>query len=348
HRRNYVVHYMNLRTYLQQGLQLRYIHKVLRFKQSTFLKDFIDHTTNLRSQAKSSFDKSLYKLFINACFGKFIEQTRKYLNVRICHSLEKAAALIASPRFSNLKIITPNLVAVFLKQHTVQLNKAFPIGFTILERSKDFMYNQFYNVIRPKLAPKDVQVIFSDTDSFGLCITSANDQHPQENVLNCLKDIFDFSNYPETSPLYSTVNTAKLGLWKDELQEGCMLEFVGLRSKTYAFLVKQHHRWNDKTTSQPILQSKCKGVTKAYKKTLNFNAFKKCVLACDKTILRQFHIRSQNHVLKTISVEKLAFSSFDDKRYLLCPIHSVPYGSRFIKIAEDTKQCVFCNTTLMK
>ena len=109
--------------------------------------------------------RSPSRLMINSVFGKFIEQTRNYLNVRLCKNETACSKLITSPRFSNLKIISEGLVAVFLKQPTITLNKAFPIGFSILERSKDFMYKQFYQVIRPQLHHAEVDVLFSDTVS---------------------------------------------------------------------------------------------------------------------------------------------------------------------------------------
>ena len=308
------------------------VHRVLAFNQSLFLKTYIDHTTLLRSNARSDFEKSLFKLMINSVFGKFIERTRDYLNVRLCKTEDVCAKLIGSPRFSNMKIISEDLVAVFLKQPTVTLNKAFPIGFTILERSKEFMFDQFYNVIRPKLANADVQVLLSDTDSFALSIKSKT--RDKLNVFKQLGEVFDFSNYPSSSPLFSQQHTAKLGFWKDELCSGEMKEFVGLRSKTYAFLTREG--------GKETLKSKAKGVTKSYKKTLDFHQFKKCIQGFEKTTLQQYHIRSNNHIVKTLKVKKTAFSSFDDKRHLLCPIHSVPYGSKYIRIFEQTNKCVFC------
>lgn len=307
---------------------------MLAFTQSDFLKKYVEHTTKLRANAGSEFEKSLFKLMINANFGKFIEKTRDYLNVKLCKNDEACAKLITNPRFSNFKIIGENLVSVFLTQHTVTLNKAFAIGYTILERSKDFMYQQFYHVIRPKLQNRDVQVIFSDTDSFGLCITSPIDV--KEDILHELRDIFDFSNFPASSPLFSTQNASKLGFFKDELQgRFTMEEFVGLRSKVYGFLLRDEGE-------NIHLHSKCKGVTKGYKKTLNFQDFKKCIETYAKTTIKQFHIRSTNHVVKTLKVSKTCFSSFDDKRYLLaCGIHSVAYGSKFIVSAENSKSCPF-------
>ena len=42
-------------------------------------------------------------------------------------------------------------------------------------------------------------------------------------------------------------------------------------------------------------------------------------------------IRAKKRQLSTISVTKRVMASGDDKRYQMCSIHSVPYGSKYIK-----------------
>lgn len=64
-RKKYVTHYMNLKTYLTLGLKLTKVHRVLRFKQTTFLKTYIDICTEMRAEAKTDFGKRLMKLFAN-------------------------------------------------------------------------------------------------------------------------------------------------------------------------------------------------------------------------------------------------------------------------------------------
>jgi hypothetical protein len=65
----YVLHYRNLQFYLQEGLELKEIHRVIRFRQEAWLKPYIDYNTNMRRQAKSDFEVKLYKDYNNIVFG---------------------------------------------------------------------------------------------------------------------------------------------------------------------------------------------------------------------------------------------------------------------------------------
>ena len=73
----YVVHYCNLKLYLQLGLVVTQIHKVLMFKQSTWLKTYIYFNIHQRSLARSSFLKEFFKLMNNSVFGKTQDNLRK-------------------------------------------------------------------------------------------------------------------------------------------------------------------------------------------------------------------------------------------------------------------------------
>jgi hypothetical protein len=328
-REKYVLHYMNLQQYLNLGLKLKKVHRVLEFKQSPFLTSYIEHCTRLRKETKSEFQKRLWKIYVNGIFGKMIERTREYLDCQFILRKDLCKKWIQSPRFSNVKIISEDFVVIFLKRAHVTLNKPLAIGFTILENSKYFMYDAYYLKIRPNF--EHCVFLMSDTDCMVLAVRTKTECNNLDKIAHHL----DYSNYPESDKKFSKKRHNALGFFKDELMGKKMEAFCGLRSKTYAFKLR------DEKLNALKLHSKCKGVTRSYRKKITFQDYKSCVQTFSKFEIDQFTIRSKNHKLQTQKINKLCFSSFDDKRYLLqCGVHSVPYGSQLIKKCK--KMCVLC------
>ena len=82
-KKNYGVHYKNLQYYLSQGLILKKVHRILEFKQSDWMKPYIDFNTQKMKEATNEADKNLFKLLSNAVYGKTMENIRKRIKIRI-------------------------------------------------------------------------------------------------------------------------------------------------------------------------------------------------------------------------------------------------------------------------
>lgn len=321
-REKYVIHGQNLKLYLKLGMKLTKIHRVLAFTQSKFLKKFIDFCTKMRSESKTEFGKRMYKLVANSNYGKFIENKSKHLQVIFCSTAEFLRKWIMSPRYSSFRIINDELVAIFLKKATTRITQAYLIGFSILELSKEFMYRSYYEYIKPRLG-KECRVLMSDTDSLFLA------SKYKKNNLDSLRDILDTSNFEKNHPLYTLKNKAQLGFFKSETGSNKIARFIGLRSKCYAFELKNFD-----------YHTKCKGVKKTFRKKIPVSAFAKCLEEICSYDTTQYTLNSKNHQIQLAKQRKLCFSSFDDKTYLLnCGLHSLPYFSSEIRKNE---KCQFC------
>lgn len=287
--------------------------------------------TAKRKSAPTESLKNMYKLLCNALYGKMIEGVFGRMDVKFNRSEKEAEYHSSSPLFKGNVIFDENLSVSFLRKKKIFMNQSWPVGFAILELSKYRMQKFYYETIQKSFGVDGCTMLMTDTDSFLLEL-----QIPSvDEAVNRIKHVMDFSNYSKDHPFFSMDKAKALGHLKNEVPNCDINKFVGLKSKTYMYL-----------TDDNASHVRAKGVKRSHQSNIKFEHMVGCLTSMQGHEVTSHFIRSKDHVIRLMQGRQIAFSSFDDKRYLLCPIHSVPYGSKHIPSREEeengTAICPFC------
>ena len=315
-RKHYFVHYAVLKFYLAMGLTLDKVHRVIKYKQKAWLKEYIDFNSKHRALSQNDFDKDYYKLKNNALFGKTMEDVRKRINYKLVTDDYKVDKLARSPLFYDRDIITEDITGVHMLKAKVTLNKPVFVGQAVLDYSKLEMYHLYYKILPQCPLIKQLHLVGGDTDSFFLTIATDIDI-TLSDVFNSLAQHIDTSNYPPSHRLYSAVNKAKLGCFKDETAGQTLEEMILLRPKMYSM------KYKDSDTSI----KRAKGISKhIVKKQIKHDMYREAFEEKKTTRVQMTILRSQQHTIQTTTFNKRALSAWEDKRLWLNENESLPHG----------------------
>ena len=304
------------------------IEQLIKFKQSAWIKEYIDFNTKLRTAAKNDFEKDFYKLMNNWVFRKTMENIRKHRNIKLVTNREAYLKAVMKPNFESGVLFGENLMGCEMAKIKVVMNKPVYLGQAILDLSKIVMYEFHYDYMKQKY-PEALTLCYMDTDSL---IYDMETDDFYKDTAEDVKDRFDTSGYnPEGYYVPGTaarshrglpvgLNKKVIGLMKDELGGEIMTEFVTLRPKMYAY----------KTGSAE--SKKCKGIKKCVvKKTISFEDYKNCLFSGETSYRSQLMFRSSEHKVKTLEVNKSALSRDDDKRMAVNVLNSLARGHYKVK-----------------
>ena len=226
--------------------------------------------------------------------------------------------------FKGFTIFSNDLVGMEHAKVRLHLNKPIYTGFCVLDMSKTVIYNFHYFEMKPRYPGTKLKLLWTDTDSLGYLIESADLYQDMSKTLH----LYDTSNYPRDHVLYSKVNERRPGVMKDECPGKIISEFVGLRSKMYAFVCNQGAETKI-----------AKGVQKStISSKLRFEQYKTCLFEEIQEMSECYNIRSDKHTLYLTHVNKIGLSAADDKRYVLGnKCDTLAYGH--YKIKRLISQC---------
>ena len=260
-KKKYLIHYRMLKFYVRHG---RKVHERISFKQSKWLEKYKNFNTQRRNQAVNDFEKDFFKLLNNAFYGKAMENVRNRCTIDFFKKDEtdKIINQQSKSTFNGIHKSFENCDSYTCKQKDVFMDKPIYLGFAILELSKLYINETYYDTLQPYFGQDKLQLHFMDCDSFVLSIKT-------ENIIKDLKnleDIYDFSNLDENHELSSNKNKKVIGKFKTETPINFWIDkFIALRNKCYAF------ECGDDS------ESKLKGISKSQTKNIKFVEYEICL-----------------------------------------------------------------------
>ena len=169
----YVKHIKNLKQALNHGLVWRKGHKVIKFNQNAWLKQYINKNTDLRRKRKNHFEKDFFKLLNNVVFQKTMENVRKHRDVKFVTTERRRNYLVLEPNYHTTKFCTENLLSIEMRKTDILMNKPVYLGLSRLELSKILSYEFWYDYVKPKYDEK-AKLCYTDTDGFIVYIKTDN------------------------------------------------------------------------------------------------------------------------------------------------------------------------------
>ena len=166
---HYVAHWSLVQEALKRGYVITKIHRVLKYRQSAFLKSLIEGMALMRSKAGSKLEKDMYKLIMNSLYGKFLENARNYSVNKLVTDTETFRRLAANPLYKEkFQVFGPDVTMLEFGKGEQVFRQCILVGQAILDISKAIMSSFYYGVLKPIFKEK-VEVALTDTDSL-LCL----------------------------------------------------------------------------------------------------------------------------------------------------------------------------------
>ena len=104
-------------------MKLENFHKILKFKQSNWLNEYVQFSTKKRQESTDEFNKYFFKLLINCIYRESMENIRKRISVKLINNSKDYLTYVSKPNFVSQKIIDKNFIAVHQMKSVLTLSK---------------------------------------------------------------------------------------------------------------------------------------------------------------------------------------------------------------------------------
>ena len=329
---HYIIYYKTLYLYIELGLIPEKIYSGYRFKERALMRNYVMFNTenrNIAKKNKNELEIILFKLMNNSVYGKTMENELNYSDFDIVNDPDKLVKYTSLPTFKNGVLMNNEMFLVENVGTKISINKPIYLGATICDLSKLLMFKFYHKDLIPEFKRENVKLLFTDTDSLCVLLTSKNEEERIKHYENLIKKkVLDCSTYSENHSLNKLTveygNKNEIGTMKCEEGEKIMLEFVGLRSKMYSIKFKNGDE-----------EKKCKGVNKKTMKEIRFDDYKRILFNTidtnnkeDLLLIKEMdRIGSKKQKIYSIKNNKVALSCDDTKRFILNDgINTLPFG----------------------
>lgn len=333
----YICYGTTLALYVELGVTITKVHRIVSFVQAPFMRDFIHLNIRLRQEAQQRGDPlgvDLAKFSGNSAYGKTIQDVLRETHIKLVHSAEsdtdKQKSLIQKEILKNnwkrAVSMGMDIWVVEQSKRLVEMNKPIQVGAVILEISKYIMYRFWYKVLKPKFGTR-LRLLYMDTDSFIMDIVSPDayaelvdierESNGGESVSVPGQGWFDWSSMSQIrdnsrAEFGSNVNQLVPYKFKNELgSKHVITEGIFVRSKMYQL------KMLDRSSGNTELKNVAKGVPRPCRKQL---VFSNCVEKdgksqdCVASMIRSKKMKVTTGVYKKKALPASVLSN--DKRFL--------------------------------
>ena len=147
-KKEYLVHYRNLKFYVRMGMIIEKIHKIISFKQSFWLKKYITLCSTKSALSKADSEIAFYKNLALSFFGKKkMENTRNCVDVHFVpnYGTENLIGAQSKLSFDGIHQVYEKFTSNMFKNQILKKERPIYLGFCILNLSKLLRYETYYD-----------------------------------------------------------------------------------------------------------------------------------------------------------------------------------------------------------